>query len=277
MSSADERASSIRPVFDIFLIVGCRERRGVPLHQHPDYEFIYVLEGRYGFTLNALEGELGPRQGLLAKPGDTHSDSFLDIPCRYLAVNFRLPSEQGLNLFAPHSTETDQVFRRFPAEVSRLLRELDTEWELADEVSSPLRESLLQAFFWRLLRTFPQGSLHPDLWVTPEVTHFRTALEELFQLHIHEDLGVEFMARHLHMSRRGLTRLCKKHLGRSPARAFLQFKVERARDLLLQTTMSIKEISAYLGFPNPYHFSAAFKRVTTRSPRVFRETGLNSS
>ncbi|MHC4871272.1 MAG: helix-turn-helix domain-containing protein, partial [Planctomycetota bacterium] len=50
----------------------------------------------------------------------------------------------------------------------------------------------------------------------------------------------------------------------------LNFRMKTAADLLLQTGMSCREISAYLGFANPYHFSAAFKRVYNISPNEYR-------
>ena len=161
--------------------------------------------------------------------------------------------------------------------MGRVLGELQEEWLQPDSVTPPLRQALLESLFWQVVRALPPESIHPDLLTAPDALRFRAALDDLFQRHVHEPLDVETMASSFHMNRRSLTRLCRQHTGVSPAKAFLRFKLDRARDLLLQTTMSIKEISAYLGFPNPYHFSAVFSRSMNRSPRAFRETGMSQA
>ncbi len=47
----------------------------------------------------------------------------------------------------------------------------------------------------------------------------------------------------------------------SPAQAFLRFRMTGRASCSCRHTLSIKEISAQLGFENQFHFSRAFKRV----------------
>lgn len=273
MTPLELSCPQIHPVFDIFVVVAVAAAKEIPTHQHTDYEFIYAVEGHYHYTHNNREGVLAPGQGLILKPGDLHSDSFPLPPVRYLAINFRLEAvnaSSALPLFAAGADPSCQVFKKLSSRLTRLLRELMEERHDLDFLSVRLRQALLQAFFWLLVRTLPREAVSPGLLATPSHSGFRTALEELFQMHPDGVLDVDGMAAHLRQSRRSFSRLCRQIYGQSPARVYLQYRMDRARKLLLQTEMSIKEISAYLGFSSPYHFSATFKRMTNRSPRSFR-------
>jgi AraC-like DNA-binding protein len=63
----------------------------------------------------------------------------------------------------------------------------------------------------------------------------------------------------------------KNFTGISPRQYFLQLKVMRARELLITTDQSIKEISYQLGFDSIYYFSRFFKQKTGMSPSEFRK------
>jgi AraC-like DNA-binding protein len=69
-------------------------------------------------------------------------------------------------------------------------------------------------------------------------------------------------------------RIFKRHTGMSPYQYQLQMRINRAREMLHGTTLSVRKIAAALGFENPYHFSAAFKRKTGVSPSQWRQGGV---
>jgi AraC family transcriptional regulator of arabinose operon len=64
--------------------------------------------------------------------------------------------------------------------------------------------------------------------------------------------------------------LFKRHYGTSPMAYFSELRMQRARELLSFTKMSVKEIAAELGFDDPLYFSRAFKKVSGMSPRDYR-------
>ncbi len=56
-----------------------------------------------------------------------------------------------------------------------------------------------------------------------------------------------------------------------PAQYFLLLKVNKAKTLLVETTMNINEISMFLGFESQYYFSKSFKNKTGFSPTQWRK------
>lgn len=65
-------------------------------------------------------------------------------------------------------------------------------------------------------------------------------------------------------------RMFKNYTGLSPRQYCLQLKIMRAKELLLNTDHSVKEISYQLGFESIHYFSRLFKKKTGMSPREFR-------
>ncbi|MDE6794405.1 MAG: AraC family transcriptional regulator [Muribaculaceae bacterium] len=64
----------------------------------------------------------------------------------------------------------------------------------------------------------------------------------------------------------------KNQIGVSPFSYFQDLKIERAKHLLSQTPMSIKEIAYKLNFKSADYFSAQFKKITGYKPSNFRST-----
>ena len=62
----------------------------------------------------------------------------------------------------------------------------------------------------------------------------------------------------------------KKYTGLSPASYFQDLKLQRAKDLLCMTDLSVKEIAYRLNFESPDYFSAQFRKKIGKRPSDFR-------
>ena len=82
---------------------------------------------------------------------------------------------------------------------------------------------------------------------------------QLMDRHIEEPLSLDQIAAAAGVSRRQIERLFKRHLGYAPKQYYLQARLKRARELLLQTSMSIMDISMACGFRSPHHFSKCYR------------------
>lgn len=85
-----------------------------------------------------------------------------------------------------------------------------------------------------------------------------------------EPLNVGKVARGIGVSRRLIEMRFRSLLKRSPYREILRLRMEQAVYLLTNTRMPVYEVGVACGFPEPHHFSAAFKRWSGRSPRACR-------
>jgi transcriptional regulator GlxA family with amidase domain len=81
----------------------------------------------------------------------------------------------------------------------------------------------------------------------------------LMEENIEKPLSLDEIATSTALSRRQIERLFKRHLGCVPNRYYLQMRLRRARELLLQTSMPIIDITAACGFQSPPHFSRCYR------------------
>jgi transcriptional regulator GlxA family with amidase domain len=94
---------------------------------------------------------------------------------------------------------------------------------------------------------------------------------ELMEANIKEPITQEELATYVDLSRRQLQRLFQRYLNRTPSRHYLQIRLQRARQLLRQSSMSLIEISAATGFVSSSHFSKSYKEYYGHSPSVERQ------
>jgi AraC-like DNA-binding protein len=95
----------------------------------------------------------------------------------------------------------------------------------------------------------------------------------LIELRLGAPIAVATLARELGCSHNHLTRLFRSELGASVAGWIRSRRAQRARHLLLNTSMPIAEIAAEVGIPDPHHFNKVIRRELGKAPRVIRDGG----
>ena len=110
------------------------------------------------------------------------------------------------------------------------------------------------------------GSSHPKL----------TQAVLLMEANIEEPLTTDEIAQHVCVSRRQLERIFKQYLNRVPSQYYLELRLNKARQMLMQTSKSIIQIGLSCGFSSGPHFSSAYRNffgVTPREDRNQRRSG----
>ncbi len=94
---------------------------------------------------------------------------------------------------------------------------------------------------------------------------------QLMEENIEKPLPLEKIARMTGLSRRQIERLFKRDLNCVPKRYYLEMRLKRARELLLQTAMPIMDITAACGFQSPPHFSKCYRNQFGHPPSAERK------
>lgn len=264
-------AGLVRPVFSRGERVRPREDFLFPLHQHHEFEIIFIIRGPYFYRHNNVSFQLPKNTVLILEPGDWHQD-LCRPPLDYAAVLCTLCSRgDGKHLpnlrFFRKETPLSRRFTTFQASVFLpLLEKITQETQVNDAFTPNLQDTLMEELFWRLARSFEPRLL--SSWLVPSQSkeQFLARFSAAMARYAHQSISVSSLARTMGLSPRTLSLHCTTLLGDSPARLFLRFKIEKARKLLAETETSVKEVSHRLGFANPYHFSRAYKAVTGFSP-----------
>ncbi|MDO4548974.1 MAG: response regulator [Clostridia bacterium] len=86
-----------------------------------------------------------------------------------------------------------------------------------------------------------------------------------------DTLCLNDIARHVSVSSNYLSSIFKRELGTGIHDYITTLRINRAKELLIRTDMSIGIIGTKTGYPNPYHFSMNFKKYTDMTPTEFRK------
>lgn len=144
--------------------------------------------------------------------------------------------------------------------IERLLHRFDELAEAGDK-PSPEQNALLTFELLQYLRTQPAEEGVPE-----PLTLLRGELEE--------NPGFawtrELMAERCRCTPAHLTRQFRRYFNTTPHQMLLELRMRRARHLLEREELSIKEISAVVGYPNALNFSTEFRRRAGMSPREYR-------
>ena len=94
---------------------------------------------------------------------------------------------------------------------------------------------------------------------------------QTMEQNLEEPISPSILAENAQMSTRQLERLFRRYLNRSPKRYYMELRLQRARNLLLQTEMSVINVALACGFTSPSHFSKCYRGHFNRTP--YRERG----
>ncbi len=83
-------------------------------------------------------------------------------------------------------------------------------------------------------------------------------------------LGIDALSDEAHLSRYHFIRTFRRHLFETPHQYIIRKRVEKARELLALSELSITEICFEVGFESLGSFSALFHRVVGWSPSIYR-------
>jgi transcriptional regulator GlxA family with amidase domain len=99
------------------------------------------------------------------------------------------------------------------------------------------------------------------------------AVAETMQANIAEPLPLPLLAAKAGVSLRQVERLFRREMGRSPARYYLELRLERAHLLLCQSALPIIEVAISCGFLGGPHFWNAYRKAYGCTPKQTRLAG----
>jgi AraC-like DNA-binding protein len=102
----------------------------------------------------------------------------------------------------------------------------------------------------------------------PVYVHLRRA-KDLIDRDFAEPLDVPALAREAHASRAHFVRSFRKAFGETPHRYLQRRRIERAKELLRNTRLSVTEVSLTVGFRSLGSFSTTFRQLVGEAPIAY--------
>jgi AraC family carnitine catabolism transcriptional activator len=92
----------------------------------------------------------------------------------------------------------------------------------------------------------------------------------VMEQHTEPPLSTLELAEGIQVTRRQLERLFRLHLNDTPSNFYLSLRLDKARQLLRQSDMSVLEVSIACGFESPSYFTRSYRARFTQCPREDR-------
>lgn len=255
-------------------------RHQIPAHQHSQigYEFHYTESGHGSVIIDGKAYEIEKGTFYVTGPGVVHAqfsseeDPIIEY-CIYLECKQKGISKMNpLKLFVDTTFWFGKDWEHIYYIMLQLIQEnrnpgIDT--ELVSEV-------LLKQFIIMVTRTYRNNSNQKS---APH-SHMNTRvsliplIDDMF-CYQYQDLRLSGLADLLNLSVRQTQRLIKENFGKTFSQKLTEARMAAAEQMLLNSDLSITEISERLGYASIEYFSGVFRRLKHCSPSKFRTDAKN--
>lgn len=102
-------------------------------------------------------------------------------------------------------------------------------------------------------------------------------VETILQTNLHKQISIEQLARMVLLNQNVLKNEFKKLFGETIFNYTKNLRMNKAKNLLIHTQKTIYEIADMVGYKNPTHFTAAFKKFEKTTPKEYRKNYIYNS
>ncbi|WP_438447649.1 AraC family transcriptional regulator [Gorillibacterium sp. sgz5001074] len=266
-------------------------------HTNPYFELIMVTEGPIFFQLDDRRLELSSGDCLLLKPWERHTAwkltheqasffwvQFFTQPGLTTGSLEELQSSLSESLFekskqelrTDSSPEAEHLFLPRHGQPVRRFEALNLFEKLHQEMERPhgyfrYRASLLLGQILHLIAEDTLNQSHGPAPVPAAFTTYRHIVNYLNENYA-KDLIRAQLETLLDRNYEYLCQVFKKYAGMSMLTYVHRLRIQRAKHLLMNSSLEIKTISEAVGFQDPYYFSRLFKRFEGVNPTDYRKS-----
>lgn len=255
-----------------------------PLHSHPsgyffnaqkgrvlrEYQLVYIVKGRGLFTSDTTpEKQVCKGRLMLLFPGQWHTyHPYRQTGWNEYYIGFEGPVVDSLlrNAFLSPENQVLEV---------GLNEELVSLYTRALEVAEADRigaQQYLAGIVMHMLGLVLSVSRN-KLFELGEVDQKIEQAKIIMNSNVLSDVDPEELAMKLNISYSWFRKVFKDYTGYAPAKYFQELKLRKAKQMLVGTSQSVKEISFVLGYKSAEHFFTLFKKNTGFTPMEYRQFG----
>jgi AraC family transcriptional activator of pobA len=158
--------------------------------------------------------------------------------------------------------------------IERIMRDIRQEYHSSiDQFSQDVMVSHLEVMLNYLNRFYNRQFITRKTANNDLLTKFEEVLDDYFSGGKIVQLGlptVQYLSELIHISPNYLSDMLRSYTGKGTQQHIQDKLIEKAKDTLISTTLSVSEIAYSLGFEHPQSFSRLFKTRTDQTPLKYR-------
>jgi len=234
----------------------------------PQYLIHYIIDGEGSYSVNNKTYKLKKNQGFLICPNVlTYYEADKDNPWTYMWVGFNGVKAQTYLSYANLSEDNlifeyskDDSLKNYISEMLKLKER---------EHSNELKLEGLLYFFMSALAKTQKNTINQKCYKSTELYLEKSI--EFIENNYPNNVKVNDIASYIGINRSYLTNIFRKNINMSPQKFLINYKIDKACELLNNPELSIKVIAASVGYADPLTFSKIFKKVIGINPKSYRE------
>ncbi|HIV74980.1 MAG TPA: AraC family transcriptional regulator [Candidatus Pseudogracilibacillus intestinigallinarum] len=248
----------------------------IPLHWHEELQFTIVKRGTIELRILGEKIIIPEGSGFFINSGIVHEMHAKTENATYICWNI------GISLFDKHIhhkyilpfiQETNTPFvilNRSNERHLRIIQAIDSSYDTYNKHENGYELIMTMQYLFCLHELLPEVTLHSN-HSHPIYDHRVKIILEYIHTHFQEQIKLETLAELTHLSRAETIRIFKRHVGRTPFKYILDYRLERSIDLLIGTSSTITEVALDSGFTSVSYFIEKFKEGFHMTPRKYRE------
>jgi two-component system response regulator YesN len=130
----------------------------------------------------------------------------------------------------------------------------------------PILDAKTKGDFLELIRQFCEKII-----LQKEGNDSITLAKNYIHTHYQKSFSLEDVAAYVDLTPTYFTKMFKEQTKRTFIDYVTDVRIEKSRELLLHTKLSLKEIAYEVGYKDPNYFSRVFKKWTNQSPKQYRQ------
>ena len=107
-----------------------------------------------------------------------------------------------------------------------------------------------------------------------KTTEIIRTLIEYFTNDYANEITYQSLQQKFHFNPSYLNRIFKAYTGNTLHGFLLEYRLNTAMEILTSQNLPINQVATLCGFPNPYHFTKAFRKFTGVSPTEYKKINL---
>lgn len=244
----------------------------MPVHWHNELEYGFVTKGKLLLTCNGTEYIFEENHFFFINTNVLHSMRSTEEPASFYSIVFHenfltMPEQIRQKYILPVIQNAN-----FPIFFTK-------DWDFLQQIQNAIqcfeqKEEKFDYYFHQNICSLWMLLYDKHLPFASEEEQMERKIREMLQYissNFHENIGVKEIADFAGVSKRECFRCFRSQLNSSPNIYLLQFRMNRAAEMILMTDKKINQIASMCGFSSANYFATKFKEIYGMSPKAYRE------
>jgi AraC family transcriptional regulator len=169
----------------------------------------------------------------------------------------------------------DTVLQQKDLLIQQLSLAFLAEAEKKETASRLYSESIAHTLMFHLIKNYSTANFEEKLFSGGLSGNKLRRVTEFINDNLEQDLTLTEIAQVAGLSHFHFARAFRKTIGITPQQYITNRRIEKAKELLAKSDLPIVEVGFQTGFKNQSHFTTLFRKITSLTPKLWREVKQN--